>query len=227
MEEWALLLNDRVIKRFQIKDGQTLTIGRGKEASVMVDNAAISREHCSLEFKNGDYYLTDLYSLNGTTVNGQKVVSAVPIKKTDRIEMGNFTLQAVSTIPIEKIAESYLANSDDGSDHTVFVPAKSRKTTKPDSYRLTVTSGDASPKELDLTNQNSVKVGRSRSCDIVISGLFLSKTQFSITRQKKGFALTPLGSLRKTYINGTEVEEETSLRRGDKIEAGTITLEFL
>lgn len=227
MEEWALILNDRIIKRFQIEDGQTLTIGRGKEANIIVDNAAISREHCSLEFKSGDYYLTDLYSLNGTTVNGQKVVSAVPIKKTDLIEVGKFTLQPVAAPPAEQASGSYSIPPDDGSEQTMFVPAKSRMTSQPGGYRLIVTSGNASPKELELANKTSIKVGKGRSCDIVISGLFLSKTQFFITRQEKGFTLIPVGSLRKTYINGTEVEEETSLHRGDKIEAGTITLEFV
>ena len=73
MDEWALILNDRIIKRFYIEDGQSLTIGRGNESDVVVDNTAISRQHCTLELKNETYYLTDLYSLNGTKVNGKKI----------------------------------------------------------------------------------------------------------------------------------------------------------
>jgi hypothetical protein len=49
MDEWAIVLNDRIIKRFSIEEGQSLTIGRGQESDIVVDNTAISRQHCSLE----------------------------------------------------------------------------------------------------------------------------------------------------------------------------------
>ncbi|MEN8134761.1 MAG: FHA domain-containing protein [Thermodesulfobacteriota bacterium] len=226
MEEWALVLNDRIIKRFQIEEGQTLTIGRDKEADIMVDNTAISRKHCSMELKNGEYYLTDLYSLNGTKVNGKKVVSAVPIKKTDLIEVSKFTLHPIETILAEQTSESYSISQSDGSDQTVFITAQSKQKSSPGSYHLTVLSGKASPRELELSSKNSIKVGKGSSCDIVISGLFLGKTQFFITRKINGFTLIPVGSLRKTYINGKMVEEETNLNWGDTIKAGGTTLKF-
>ena len=226
MEEWALILNDRIIKSFQIEDGQTLSIGRGKEADIIVANTAISRQHCSLELKNGDYYLTDLYSLNGTKVNGKNVVSAVPIKKTDLIEVSKFILQPIDTILTEQTSGSYSISPDDGSDQTVFITAKSKQKSRPGTYRLKVISGKSAPQTLELASRNSIKVGKDRSCDIVISGLFLGKTQFFITRNINAFTLIPVGSLRKTYINDKEVEQETVLKRGDKIKTGGTTLKF-
>ena len=226
MDEWALVLNDRIIKRFRIDEGQTLTIGRDKEADVSVDNTAISRQHCSLELKSGVYYLTDLYSLNGTKVNGKKVVSSVPVKKTDLIEVSKFTLQPTATILAEQTAESYAISSDDGLDQTVFITTKSKQKSRPGQYSLKVISGKASPKKLELAGKSSIKVGKDSSCDIVISGFFLGKTQFFLTRKTSSFTLIPVGSLRKTYINGKTVEKETKLKLGDKIKTGGITLKF-
>ncbi len=226
MEEWALILNDRIIKNFEIEDGQTLSIGRGKEADITVDNTAISRQHCSLELKNGDYYLTDLYSLNGTKVNGRNVVSAVPIKKTDFIEVSKFILQPIDTILTEQTPGSYSISQNDDSEQTVYIAAKSRQKSRLGSYYLKVISGKSSPQKLDLTSKNSIKVGKGSACDIVISGLFLGKTQFFITSNINGFTLIPVASLRKTYINDKAVEQETSLKRGDRIKAGGTTLEF-
>lgn len=226
MEEWALILNDRIIKRFYIEEGQTLTLGRGQEADIVVDNTAISRQHCSLELKGGVYYLTDLYSLNGTKVNGKKVVSAVPIRKKDLIEVSKFTLQPTETIRAEQTAESYSISPDDGLDQTVFITSKAKPKSIPGRYNLTVISGKGSPETLDLSGKNSLKVGKDASCDIVISGFFIGKTQFFLTKKPNGFTLIPLGTLRKTYLNGKVLKKETRVKLGDTIKTGGVTLKF-
>jgi pSer/pThr/pTyr-binding forkhead associated (FHA) protein len=223
MDEWALILNDRIIKRFYIDEGQTLTIGRGKESDIVVENTAISRQHCSLELKSGTYYVTDLYSLNGTKVNGKKVVSAVPIKKTDLIEVSKFTLQPTESILAEQTAESYSISPDDGLDQTIFVAAKTKPQSRSGQLRLKVIAGNATPRTLTLAGKNSVKVGKDSSCNIVISGLFLGKTQFFLTRSMSNFSIIPLGSLRKTYLNGKKVSKETKIKPGDEIKTGGIT----
>lgn len=226
MDEWALLLNDRIIKRFRIDEGQTLIIGRDKDTDVAVDNTAISRQHCSLELKGGVYYLTDLYSLNGTKVNGKKVVSAVPVKKNDLIEVSKFTLQPTDTILAEQTAKSYSISPDDGLEQTVFITAKSKQKSRPGQYSLKVISGKASPKKLELAGKNSIKVGKDSSCDIIISGLFLGRTQFFLTRNVTSFTISPVGGLRKTFLNGKVVEKDKKLKMGDEIKAGGVTLKL-
>ncbi|MCK5404004.1 MAG: FHA domain-containing protein, partial [Desulfobulbaceae bacterium] len=85
MPQWTITLNDKVLKQFTITDGSSLTIGRSADADVVVDNTAISRKHTSLGLKDGIYYLSDLGSLNGTFVNGQKIEKNVPVSENDRI----------------------------------------------------------------------------------------------------------------------------------------------
>lgn len=219
MEEWVLILNNRIIRRFKISEGQTLTIGRGQDADITVDNNAISRQHSSLELKGGRYYLTDLYSLNGTKVNGQKIDSAVPIKKSDRLEIGKFTLKPAEALTDEGEVESS-SSSMEGMDQTIFVSARAKK--EPPQDILRVVEGFATPSRLALTGLNSVKIGKAGSCDMVISGLLVAKTQYFITRTGGGFKITPQSGWRKVFLNGDKITRETKLKKGDVITvAGT------
>lgn len=221
MEEWVLLLNNRIIRRFKIGEGQTLTIGRGQDADITVDNSAISRQHSSLELKGGTYYLTDLYSLNGTKVNGQKIDSAEPIKKTDRLEIGKFTLKPAEALTDEEEVESS-SSSLEGMDQTIFVSPAGRKPPVSAQDVLRVVEGYATPSRLALTGLNSIKVGKDDSCDMVISGLLVAKTQYFITRNGGGFKITPRSGWRKVFLNGNKITRETRLKKGDVITvAGT------
>ena len=52
-------------------DGRTLFIGSAKEGNdVCLHSGAVSRRHARIECSGGTYYLEDLNSTNGTSVNG-------------------------------------------------------------------------------------------------------------------------------------------------------------
>jgi len=53
-----------------------LTIGRGPEAGVLLDDRWVSRRHCEIEQTGGTLRVRDLGSTHGTFVNGAKVVEA-------------------------------------------------------------------------------------------------------------------------------------------------------
>ncbi len=54
-----------------------VTIGRDPGNDVVVHHPAVSRRHAQLERRGNDYWITDLGSTNGTSVNGQRVQSQV------------------------------------------------------------------------------------------------------------------------------------------------------
>ncbi len=223
MEEWALILNHRVIKRFSIEEGQTLTIGRGQDADVTVDNSAISRQHSSLEMKSGIYYLTDLYSLNGTKVNGKKIVSSVPIKKKDQLEIGKFILKPVELLTDEEEVGSF-STSPESMDQTIFVQTKAKLKSTAGQYALEVIDGKASTEQFSLSGKDSIKVGSGISCDLIIPGFFVAKTQFFITRGQGGYSIIPQSGLRKVYVNGKKASNEIRLKKGDLIRVAGTTL---
>jgi predicted component of type VI protein secretion system len=68
-------------------------LGRGREASLMVPHALISRRHCELFEQDGLLMLRDLGSLNGTMVAGRRVALA-PLPPGAEFTVGPLTFQA-------------------------------------------------------------------------------------------------------------------------------------
>jgi len=63
---------DGVQRRVEV-DGESVTLGRGKESDVRLDDPLASREHCRLERLGAEVFVVDLDSANGTWVNGGRV----------------------------------------------------------------------------------------------------------------------------------------------------------
>lgn len=61
-----------------------LTIGRDPENGLVLDHTAISRFHCQITRENGEYYIRDLDSTNGTYLNGRRVERA-PLSPGDEL----------------------------------------------------------------------------------------------------------------------------------------------
>jgi FHA domain-containing protein len=53
-----------------------ITIGRGRECDIAVDDITVSREHAEVRRRDGRYFLVDGGSLNGTYLNRLPVDSA-------------------------------------------------------------------------------------------------------------------------------------------------------
>ena len=230
MPEWTLSLNNRVIKRFTIDNGSSMTIGRGSDADIVIDNAAISRQHATLELRAGQYFLTDHYSLNGTLVNGQKIESTVVINEGDKLQIGKFDL-APAPEGEDNESSSYSA-SPDMNDDTIFISHKNKskiQQSKPGKaqHRLVVLHGEAEPKDLYLTGKSSVKIGKESLCDIVIPGALVASTQCFVVLKNESYYVVPQKSwVGGTSINGKKTKEETLLNHGDIIEVGKVKIKF-
>lgn len=232
MEEWVILFKDRVIARFTISEGQCLVIGRGKEADVVINNTAVSRRHSSLELKDGQYYLADLLSMNGTRVNRRKIRSATPISKSDMLNIGKFVLKPARDLDdaVEKPAAS-VAKDYEGGDMTRYVSsiynetALRKKKVNQKDRELIVLEGKASPVKLVLKGKG-IKAGKDRACDLVLSGLFLGQIQFTIIYRKEGYVIAHHAGLRKTRVNGKILTRTRLLKSMDLIQVGGIKIRF-
>ncbi len=73
---------------FDLADGRHV-IGRKPECDITVPDKTVSRQHAELEIaREGDCFLTDLGSHNGTSLNGLRVTDRVPVKLGDTIMFG-------------------------------------------------------------------------------------------------------------------------------------------
>ncbi len=234
MAEWTVMLHGKLIKRFTIGEGQRLTIGRGKEADIVIDNTAISRLHVALELREGIHFVSDLDSLNGTWVNRKQLDSRQPVSPLDSIEFGKFKLamaefaEEESSRPSSSIATPHM----DMDNATVFVSQSKGEKTIPqfrprsDSYRLIVLDDKTPPTIISLDGKNSIKIGADTSCDLIISAWFVAKAQCYIIGREKKFYLVPQSSWVGTYVNEQKVKSEYLLRPGDLIKIRRTLIRF-
>lgn len=68
------------------------TIGRGREATLKLAYALVSRQRCELFVDQGRMMVRDLGSLNGTLVAGQRVQTA-PLSSGELLTIGSVTLR--------------------------------------------------------------------------------------------------------------------------------------
>jgi adenylate cyclase len=64
------------------------TLGRHPSNTIQLLDKIVSKEHCIVEKRGNDYVLRDLGSLNGTYINGERVVGEQGLKHGDDIALG-------------------------------------------------------------------------------------------------------------------------------------------
>ena len=77
-------------------DGRPLTIGRGADNGLVLQDSRVSRHHARLQARRGTLVLSDLGSTNGSRVNGVTVQEVV-LGPGDRIQLGD-TVLVVDTV---------------------------------------------------------------------------------------------------------------------------------
>ena len=73
-------------------EGDSITIGRGQDCEVRIDDPVASRYHCRLERLGDEVFLVDLDSRNGTWIDGDKVERRL-IFASDVIRIGSTTFR--------------------------------------------------------------------------------------------------------------------------------------
>lgn len=80
-------------KLFHIMEKRPITVGRGGNCEILLDDEGVSRQHCQVEFDGERYWLTDLKSRNGTLLNGVEIKDAQQLKDGDDIQVGDTHLR--------------------------------------------------------------------------------------------------------------------------------------
>jgi pSer/pThr/pTyr-binding forkhead associated (FHA) protein len=73
--------------------GDEVTVGRASGCGVPLDDAFTSQLHARLFRRNGETWIEDLGSTNGTFVNAKKLASPVLLHLGDRLQVGRTVLE--------------------------------------------------------------------------------------------------------------------------------------
>lgn len=71
----------------------TLTIGRGPDVDIPLEDTYASQQHARISERNGTWVVEDLGSTNGTYLNQRKVTVPTQLSPGDRIRIGNTYLE--------------------------------------------------------------------------------------------------------------------------------------
>jgi hypothetical protein len=78
-------------------------IGRNLPAEVLLDEPAVSRQHCSIYVQREEWMVEDLGSQNGTRVNGVPISKQI-LRPGDRIQVGKTVLRVPRSLLMPAIA---------------------------------------------------------------------------------------------------------------------------
>jgi serine phosphatase RsbU (regulator of sigma subunit) len=74
-------------------DQAEIVIGRGANAAVVIADARVSRQHARIVRRDGQWWVEDLGTRNGTLLNGAAMTAAAHLAPGDRLEIGGAVLR--------------------------------------------------------------------------------------------------------------------------------------
>jgi predicted component of type VI protein secretion system len=98
-------------------------VGRAKGCNVRIPESDVSRRHCRIVQKEGFVVIEDLRSLNGTFLNGERIVGACAVRPGDSVDIGpmrfivGYELSMAAKMRLESFAADVeLLPEDSGPD---------------------------------------------------------------------------------------------------------------
>ncbi len=126
-------------------------IGRGKDVTLTLPHALVSRKHTEISEKDGWLFVKDLGSLNGTYVNNRRIKEAQKLPPNHLLTLGNVTFRAVYEAPVaDDSTEAEKPTGERNEDETINfeelqeTPADERDTL-PDSKDASASESEALP----------------------------------------------------------------------------------
>ncbi|MFH1018082.1 MAG: sigma 54-interacting transcriptional regulator [Pseudomonadota bacterium] len=205
---------EEVMRYFLTKE--LTTVGRASHNDICLPDGAISRVHLTITRKEDKYFVTDK-STNGTFLNNERI-STAELKMNDVVRVADWLIQVGSPPPEEEDTRSQ------DRDPTRVLSYR------PDKHELvmerTMLSLDGPPSKMFAVTKSVFTIGKSRSCDVVLSDEYVSNTHCKIEYRGGTFTLKDLGSTNGTFVNGQRIGE-IELKPNTAIEVGRTKVRFV
>ena len=223
MPKMIVSIDGVVIKEVQLTKDRT-TLGRRPYNDIVIDNLAVSGEHAVVQMTDGQVFLEDLNSTNGTYVNG-KAVKKQLLQDGDSVEVGKYKIKFVSDAHAESFEKTMMVKEDAGglvpavapTPLTPPAPASLEAPAGTDALRaaIKVLSGAAAGREVPLTKVVTT-IGKP--------GVAVA----AITRRQRGFVVHHVEGAGNPTLNGASIgAQPVALRNGDLIELAGTQMQFV
>jgi len=233
MPKLLLKFETAVIKEINL-DKPVVTVGRKPDNDIVINHPTVSGHHCKIYSAGGSWFVEDLNSTNGTSVNGKRVLKA-GLRANDVVAMVKYSLifSDAAAAPAAPAAESAPKPAEKPEPKAAPAPAPKPEPVLPpqkviQKACLEVLDNPASSvKEFELTAL-STYIGKSSQANIPYkpAGLFGSPDMAAlISLRPEGYYLSPV---KEGYAkhNGDPLTTKMLLKDDDILEVGATRFRF-
>ena len=230
-------------REYKVGD-RPLSFGRDAAADVVVLGPDVSRQHAEIRSDAEGYVLIDS-SVNGTYVNGERIVKTRRLSRADVIRIGNHEFRFYADAPA---TPSKMPSPPSGSASQTNTPPSGAPERLSDTMHglpvselqkqaaplspgapvlasLLFRSGDMRGRRIPI-KVPVVNIGRGDYNDILISDPSVSTMHAKLQRREDVWVLTDLGSTNGTFVEGERLTGEQPLSPGTTIRFGDVAALF-
>ena len=206
-------------------DRDSLVIGRDQSNAVVLESNRISRNHAEIRFEDGQFFVVDLESGNGTYLNNQRLAphEKVLLRSSDHIRIEEYDIH----FQINGTRQPDFSEITDPDILEVRMIKKLLRTIDKDNVPvLEIVAGDQSGRRFPLEGKTQeVVIGRDAACEFRIDEHMVSRKHARLVKKWDTVTIIDLASKNGIYVNDERITEHV-LSDSDRILLGTLPLVF-
>jgi FHA domain len=224
----------QVFYRDMLKDevelrSDVITIGRGTDNDITIDNAGVSAHHAQIIREGEDFIIKDVTSRNGTFVNGKRV-SRHLLSEGDEVviskhilKLSNRESEAALPRPQSSDTQQVVQGATVEVDVSNLGELIRQRQANYAAYLL-LTGMEHRRARYPLTKLN-FKIGKVADADITTPGWFAPRVAARVVCKTDGFYIVP-GGRGRVRINGMSVSAPMKLEDSDRLSVRGLSLMF-
>ena len=190
-----------------LQPGPAYRIGRDPSSDIVVEEPLVSWQHATLKVAEGQWFLEDAGSTNGTFADKTRV-RQIPITDSCQIRLGH-----PEAGPVLFCKVTYAPGPDATAVHSATA--------------LWTAAGMRAPTGIMRLPAKVLRIGRSDDNDVVVPDLRVSRHHAELRKSPGGaYEITDLGSHNGTFVNGQRMESSV-LTEADVIGVGLATFRLV
>jgi pSer/pThr/pTyr-binding forkhead associated (FHA) protein len=229
-----LILEERGELKETELERDALTIGRTADNAIRVQDALSSRRHCKIEKTPEGWFVEDLKSRNGTTLNGQRLEGRRVLAVGDRIAIGDSVVHFGARIAA---ATPPAAKPSGATPRPSGGPVKSQKIVKDATgapraaaqkkprYVLKCTEGAKVGKAFAIPAL-PFTIGRKKGVGLLIEEEDVSAEHCMLVEDEGSLHVVDLNSQAGTFVQGKKVKGRERLGPNDTLAIGKTKFRF-
>jgi phosphoserine phosphatase RsbU/P len=162
-------------------EGAAVILGRHPACDVVLESASVSRQHARILNVDGQCFLEDLHSRNGTFLNGQPISQRQPLSDGDEIgicdlsfvfHVGTPTLGSSATTHHAEVTEAAMMVDDEPSSESSSMMSRLNVASDPSGWRLEVNTEAKLKALLEISRHLGLALGLAEVLPKLLDCLF-------------------------------------------------------